>query len=66
VAKVNTQCAKAFNTITAKAAEIPTKTADRKINCLSPNFDLDQAIVPSIWSMIFLNMVFFFSALNYN
>ncbi len=59
MAKVKTQWAKAFNRITAKAAEIPTSTADRKINCLSPNFDLDQAIVPSIWSMIFLKMVFF-------
>ena len=34
VANRKTQCAKVFSTITARAAEIPTKTLDKNINCL--------------------------------
>ena len=35
---------------------MPTNTADKKINCLSLNFDLDQEIVPSILRIIFLSI----------
>jgi hypothetical protein len=48
VANEKTACAKLFNAITAKAAEIPTKTLDRKINCFSDSFDCDQLIKFSI------------------
>jgi hypothetical protein len=59
VAKVKTQCAKDFNTITAKAEEIPTKTADKNINCFGVNMDCAKAIMVSNFEIYFLNIIIF-------
>ena len=59
VAKEKTQCAKVFSTITANAEEIPTKTADKNINCFGVNMDCAKAIMISNFEKYFLNMMIF-------
>jgi hypothetical protein len=48
VAMEKTLCANDFKMITANAAEIPTKTLERKINCLLVSLVCDQAMMLSI------------------
>ena len=59
VAKEKTQCAKVFKTITANADEIPTKTADKNINCFGVKRDCAKAIIVSNLEIYFLNMIIF-------
>jgi hypothetical protein len=56
LANEKTQCAKAFNIITAQAAEIPTNTLDKKINCLADSLDCPQATIFSIDRTNFLSI----------
>ena len=48
VANEKTQCAKDFRITTAQAAEIPTNTLDKNINCLADNLDCPQATIFSM------------------
>ena len=57
VANSKTLWAKVFKTITANAEEIPTKTLDKKINCLLVNLFCDQTNKFSNLFIIFLNIV---------
>ena len=66
VANKKTQCAKVFKTITANAAEIPTNTLDKKINCLLVSLLCDQTIASSSLYMYFLNILFFMEMLKYH